>query len=107
MPPELVNAILILLAIRAFTAERADRSEARPGHGVEAPAGAPRPPVESAAARAATTITKPKDRPRRSGRATGSRRRRRFSLPPMDDDHERVNRSIATFLSGGKSADSD
>jgi len=34
------------------------------------------------------------------------RRRRRFSLPPLDDDHERVSRSIETFLSGGDSVDS-
>jgi hypothetical protein len=31
--------------------------------------------------------------------------RRRFSLPPLDDDHERVNRSIETFLSGSDASD--
>ena len=31
--------------------------------------------------------------------------RRRFSLPPLDDDHERMTRSIETFLSGGDQAD--
>ena len=30
-----------------------------------------------------------------------STRRRRFSLPPLDDDHEKVNRSIESFLAGG------
>jgi GGDEF domain-containing protein len=38
------------------------------------------------------------DRPRSEARR-GSRRR--FSLPPLDDDHERVNRSIETFFAGG------
>ena len=38
----------------------------------------------------------------RTGRE--SPRRRRFSLPPLDDDHEKVNRSIESFLSGGESA---
>jgi hypothetical protein len=36
-----------------------------------------------------------------SGRARG---RRRFALPPMDDDHEKVSRSIETFLGGGEPA---
>jgi GGDEF domain-containing protein len=31
--------------------------------------------------------------------------RRRFSLPPLDDDHERVNRSIETFLTGSDGSD--
>jgi hypothetical protein len=31
--------------------------------------------------------------------------RRRFSLPPLDDDHERVNRSIKTFLTGSDGSD--
>jgi GGDEF domain-containing protein len=41
-------------------------------------------------------------------RATGGRpSRRRFSLPPLDDDHDRVSRSIETFLSGGDTPDAD
>jgi GGDEF domain-containing protein len=41
-------------------------------------------------------------------RATGGRPgRRRFSLPPLDDDHDRVSRSIETFLSGGDVPDAD
>jgi len=40
--------------------------------------------------------------------ATGGRpSRRRFSLPPLDDDHDRVSRSIETFLSGGDVPDAD
>jgi hypothetical protein len=31
--------------------------------------------------------------------------RRRFSLPPLDEDHERVTRSIETFLSGSDPVD--
>ncbi|HEY8438835.1 MAG TPA: hypothetical protein VIK65_09510 [Candidatus Limnocylindrales bacterium] len=40
------------------------------------------------------------------GAANG--RRRRFSLPPLDEDQDKVNRSIETFLSGGETtADGD
>jgi hypothetical protein len=61
----------------------------------------------------APTAPKPADAPRRKRREGGdsprgeSRRggRRRFSLPPLDEDHERVNRSIETFLSGGENVD--
>jgi len=35
------------------------------------------------------------------------RSRRRFSLPPLDDDHDKVNRSIESFLSGMDSAAAD
>ena len=41
--------------------------------------------------------------PARSERLRGGRRR--FSLPPLDDDHERVSRSIETFLSGSEGAE--
>jgi hypothetical protein len=37
-----------------------------------------------------------------AGAAARSTRRRRFSLPPLDDDHERVNRSIESFLASGE-----
>jgi len=37
----------------------------------------------------------------------GRRGRRRFALPPLDDDHERVSRSIETFLGGMETADAD
>lgn len=36
----------------------------------------------------------------RSGSAEPRRARRRFSLPPLDDDHEKTNRSIESFLGG-------
>jgi hypothetical protein len=53
-----------------------------------------------AAGRAATKTTNP---PAAATAAT-STRRRRFSLPPLDDDHEKVNRSIESFLAGGETA---
>jgi hypothetical protein len=37
---------------------------------------------------------------KRSGSPEPRRGRRRFSLPPLDDDHEKVNRSIESFLGG-------
>ena len=49
-------------------------------------------------------------RPRKLPATTTSRsggRRRRFSLPPLDDDHEKVSRSIATFLDPSIADDSD
>ena len=49
------------------------------------PEAAPRPPRTAA--------------PRSPGRG-----RRKFSLPPLDDDHEKVSRSIETFLAGGDDA---
>jgi len=53
----------------------------------------------------------PKPRSRRRAADDGPRAetrrggRRRFSLPPLDEDHERINRSIETFLSGSESSD--
>ena len=46
----------------------------------------------------------PPNGPKKS-RSTG--RRRRFSLPPLDDDGDRVNRSIETFLSSGDPTTTD
>jgi hypothetical protein len=43
-----------------------------------------------------------RDRPISETRRGG---RRRFSLPPLDDDHERVNQSIKTFLTGSDGSD--
>ena len=37
----------------------------------------------------------------------GRRSRRRFSLPPLDDDHEKVKRSIETFLGGAETPTAD
>jgi hypothetical protein len=56
---------------------------------------APDPAAEPPPERAAGTRGLPKPTT-----ANGTRRRRRFALPPLDDDHERVRRSIATFLAG-------
>jgi hypothetical protein len=41
--------------------------------------------------------------PKPDSRSPGGRRRK-FSLPPLDEDHEKVNRSIESFLSGGDAA---
>jgi hypothetical protein len=46
-------------------------------------------------------------RPTGSRSAEARRGRRRFALPPLDDDHERVSRSIETFLSGVETVDAD
>ena len=40
-------------------------------------------------------------------RRESRRGRRRFSLPPLDDDHDKVNRSIESFFSGVESAAPD
>ena len=44
-------------------------------------------------------------RPTGSRSAEARRARRRFALPPLDDDHERVSRSIETFLGGMETPD--
>ena len=52
-----------------------------------------------------TTRTSPPTAPvARPAAGAGRRGRRRFSLPPLDEDHERVSRSIETFLAGGEAA---
>jgi hypothetical protein len=64
----------------------------------------PAPTATMAAATAATvTAAAATSKGTKSG-ATKSGRRRRFSLPPLDEDHEKVNRSIETFLAGGEIA---
>lgn len=40
-------------------------------------------------------------RPGAEGSSAPKRGRRKFSLPPLDDDHEKVSRSIESFLTGG------
>jgi hypothetical protein len=123
LPPELVlpafalvltaNAILIALAIRTFTRERLaeDAPAVKPPSGRTAAAR----PIGDEPASETTQRSHPVAPPSASnanGRkarptAAAGGRRRRFSLPLMDEDHERFNRSISTFLSGGKSADGD
>jgi hypothetical protein len=46
-------------------------------------------------------------RPTESRSAEARRGRRRFALPPLDDDHERVSRSIETFLGGVETVETD
>ena len=109
MPPELVlpafalvlaaNAILIALAIRTFTGERGlDRRKAQRAGSEDALPSASRAPV-AATPKRDETRTGPKVRPPRSSAA---RRRQRFVLPALDEDHERFDRSISTFLSGSR-----
>lgn len=80
------------------------------------PRGAPTPtPAEAPArARSAKARTRPGTDwtpPPAAEPASGSRSataprhgRRKFSLPPLDDDHEKVSRSIESFLAGGEPA---
>jgi hypothetical protein len=68
---------------------------------------APKPIAAKPAAPRSAEPTRPKrpsdgDSPRSESRRGG---RRRFSLPPLDEDHERVNRSIETFLAGSDGVD--
>jgi len=62
------------------------------------------PPLEPRSSPSAGTASKAarSARPRSDGPKAG---RRRFSLPPLDDDHERVSRSIQSFLSGADGPD--
>ena len=131
------NAILIALAIRTFAGERPpDRRAIEPAERTPEPAAEKSPeqpqPTVPAAMSAATTppptadqapVAQPvlplahKRSPSKAaavGTAAATsvakpaaRRRRRFSLPQDEEDHERFDRSIATFLSGGRGADPD
>jgi hypothetical protein len=58
------------------------------------------PPAAPAPKRRSRTKAASKVKPPMAATGKGGRRRR-FSLPPLDEDHEKVNRSIETFLSGG------
>ena len=76
----------------ATTASREAAAEAMPAApGAAAVDRAPDPVLVPVPARAAA-------------RPGGSARRRKFSLPPLDDDHEKVSRSIRTFLAGADAA---
>jgi hypothetical protein len=59
---------------------------------------ASRPVTPAPKRRKAAAAAAPIPAPSRPAATRGSRRR--FSLPPLDDDHERVSRSIESFLSG-------
>lgn len=52
------------------------------------------------------TAAGPDSWPDRRPVPAGRRSRRKFSLPPLDDDHEKVSRSIESFLTGGDPAGS-
>jgi hypothetical protein len=121
------NAILIALAIRTFASERArDRPANEPGEmpapePAKTPTPASTPPVPDelalvVARSAPPTARKPSSPAKTAAAATAAatsaakpaaRRRRRFSLPQHEEDHERFDRSIATFLSGGRGDDPD
>ena len=120
MPPELIvpafvlvlaaNAILIALAIRSFMAERrGEVPDVRPAPAVEPETVAPptedvpAPKARSARGRSAANRGTPRKTPTPRPADAADGRRQRFALPPLEEDHERFNRSIATFLSGGKS----
>jgi hypothetical protein len=67
-------------------------------------------PIPAPKRRRTTKKSAPPPDPRRSlpaeSRSAEARRgRRRFALPPLDDDHERVSRSIETFLGGVETID--
>ena len=71
-----------------------------------APTPSPAPAAPSRRPRATPEAASRKATPGQTGsgvRPRGSRRR--FALPPMDDDHEKVSRSIETFLGGGEAVD--
>lgn len=68
------------------------------------------PSSEGRPAPTATTRSESIDRPppaavaAETSRKARGKGRRKFSLPPLDDDHEKVSRSIESFLSGGDAA---
>jgi hypothetical protein len=71
------------------------------GLGLPDPAPAHRPEATIDALTVPTTVPEPEipvRTPRRRSAAVGGRRR--FALPPLDEDHEKVRRSIETFLGG-------
>lgn len=90
-------------------------AEARPRKVAAAPAESSERPAAIGGetdAIVATPTSSPTPAPRRAAGPTqaparpapkrSNGRRRRFSLPPLDEDQEKVNRSIETFLSGGE-----
>jgi len=90
-PAEAPTAPEASITQAAVTTARVADAESAPA----APTAVPPEPAPPEKPRAAAT------RPRKLPATTTSRsggRRRRFSLPPLDEDHEKVSRSIATFL---------
>lgn len=85
-----------------------------PSPALEKPQPAPAKPATKRPRRPPPATKPPPDPKPRNRRRTGddgpraeTRRggRRRFSLPPLDEDHERINRSIETFLSGSEGSE--
>ncbi len=75
--------------------DRATASDRVPAAPIRVRASRPRPSPPTA-----TPISPPSP-----GAETATRRgRRKFSLPPIDDDHEKVTRSIESFLAGSDGA---
>jgi len=58
---------------------------------------------ERAGKRPAATPRQGQEAASRSTKTASGRGRRRFSLPPLDADHEKVSRSIESFLASGES----
>ncbi|HET7472890.1 MAG TPA: hypothetical protein VFJ71_07185 [Candidatus Limnocylindrales bacterium] len=67
-----------------------------PSGASEAATASAEPPPPSASGRTRTTQSAPAGRAAEPAGKGG--RRRKFSLPPLDEDHEKVSRSIETFL---------
>jgi len=64
----------------------------------------PPPPTQASTP---TRSRRPATDPDSARPANSKRGRRRFSLPNLDDDHEKVNRSIETFLGGADATGGD
>jgi hypothetical protein len=98
-PAETPNAPDASMAQAVATARVADPSETSAAQTAVPPDPSPRGKPQAT-----------KARPRKPPATTTSRsggRRRRFSLPPLDEDHEKVSRSIATFLDPSIADDSE
>lgn len=113
LPDEIARAVR---ARRSILGEQPSAAPALPADRADPPSAA-QPPADRAGAdragadRAGEDRGGP-DRPRSAAAApnpapaaapgsTPKRRRRKFSLPPLDDDHDKVSRSIESFLAGG------
>lgn len=82
--------------------ERAEPAGVEPPEPVEPAVDLPiAPTAPRRARRAPTDAPKPEVARPPAPTAGKGRGRRRFALPPLDDDHDKVSRSIESFLSGG------
>src|SRR5262245_16922700 len=114
------NAVLIALALRTFARERSsDRPTREPDPGTASesltpeavvPGATAEPdPVAPGPAKTGTVAGGTASTPIAGKSAPGRKppRRRRFAMPDHEEDHERFDRSIATFLSGGRRVDGE